>query len=365
MSDLKKTPLYEAHRQLGGKMVEFAGWEMPVQYQSVIAEHNNTRTAVGLFDVSHMGEVYFEGKEALANLQRLTCNDVSKLAIGQVQYSALLYENGTFVDDITAYRLGENRYFLCVNAANTTKDFEWIEAHLQGDVVCENRSSQFGQLALQGRKAPELLQQLTSEAVHEMGYYWFREIELLGKPMIVARMGYTGEDGFEIYCPQESTLELWETLLAKGQPFGIQPAGLAARDTLRMEVCFPLYGQDIDDQHNPLEAGLGRFVALEKEDFIGKSALQNVKTEGIQRKLIRFVLDVRGVPRPHYPILDETGEQPLGEVTSGTNSPTLGKGIGMGYVPVEQAKIGNKIQIEIRNKTFPATIVKPPFVKTH
>lgn len=363
MPDLKKTPLHEAHQQLGGKMVDFAGWEMPVQYQSVIAEHNNTRTAVGLFDVSHMGEVFLEGKDALANLQRITCNDASKLAIGQVQYSALLYENGTFVDDITVYRLGENRYFLCVNASNILKDFQWIESHLQGEVTCENRSSQFGQLALQGRNALDLLQKMTPEALHAMNYYGFKELELLGKPMLVARMGYTGEDGFEIYCPQETTRELWETLLAQGQAFGIRPAGLAARDTLRMEVCFPLYGQDIDDQHTPLEAGLGRFVAFDKGDFLGKSALEKIKAEGIQRKLIRFVLDVRGVPRPHYPILDETGQELLGEVTSGTNSPTLGKGIGMGYVPIAQAKIGHKIQIEIRKKLFPATIVKPPFVK--
>lgn len=363
MSELKKTPLYEVHRKLGGKLVDFAGWEMPVQYQSVVAEHNSTRNSVGLFDVSHMGEVFFEGKAALSNLQRLTCNDVSKLAIGQVQYSALLYDNGTFVDDITVYRLAENRYFLCVNAANTDKDCQWMQSHLQGEVHCENRSSEFGQIAIQGKNAIKILQEMTQEDLSQIPYYWFREIELCGSSMMLARMGYTGEDGFEIYCPQEHTVMLWETLLAQGKSLGITPAGLAARDTLRMEVCFPLYGQDIDDQHNPLEAGLGRFVALDKADFIGKSAVEKVKAEGIRRKLIRFVLDVRGVPRPYYLIFDETGEQALGEVTSGTSSPTLGQGIGMGYVPIEHAKIGSKLTIQIRNKMVPATIVKPPFVK--
>ncbi|MBF0278690.1 MAG: glycine cleavage system aminomethyltransferase GcvT [SAR324 cluster bacterium] len=362
MSELKTTPLNETHRQLGGKMVDFAGWEMPIQYKGVIAEHKNTREAVSLFDVSHMGEIYFEGKDALTNLQKLTCNDVSKMQIGQVQYSALLYENGTFVDDITVYRLAESSYFLCVNASNVEKNFLWIQSHLQGDLLCENRSSQIGQIAIQGQKAINVLQQISKESLEEIKYYWFREMELCGFPTTVARMGYTGEDGFEIYCPQEHTVAIWEALMEKGQSFGIAPAGLGARDTLRLEVCFPLYGQDIDDQHLPLEAGLGRFVALEKGDFIGKDILQKTKKEGIQRKLIRFVLDVRGVPRSHYLIYDAEGQRSIGEVSSGTSSPTLGKGIGMGYVPIEHSKIGNKINIQIRNKMVPASIVKPPFV---
>lgn len=363
MSELKKTPLNDVHRQLGGKMVDFAGWEMPIQYEGVMAEHKNTRTAVSLFDVSHMGEIYFEGKDALKNLQKLTCNDVSKLEIGQVQYSALLYENGTFVDDITIYRLAEDHYFLCVNASNTDKNVAWIEANLEGNVQCENRSAQIGQIAIQGKKASAVLQTMTKAPLADLQYYWFREMELCGHPATVARMGYTGEDGFEVYCPQEHTVEIWEAMMAQGKPFGIAPAGLAARDTLRLEVCFPLYGQDIDDQHLPLEAGLGRFVALEKDDFIGKNALKKVKEAGIKRKLIRFVLDVRGVPRSHYLIYDADGQQSLGEVTSGTSSPTLGQGIGMGYVPIEHSKIGSKIKIQIRNKMVPATIVKPPFVK--
>ena len=362
MTELKKTPLHGIHQQLGAKFVDFAGWEMPVQYESIITEHQITRKAVTLFDVSHMGEIFLEGKDALANLQRLTCNDVSKLKDGQVQYSALLYENGTFVDDITVYRFSGEHFLLCVNASNINKDFQWIHKNLQGQVQCENRSYQFAQIAIQGKYAQQVLESFTKKPLHDMRYYWFREINLCGDPVMLARMGYTGEDGFEIYCPPESSEEIWETLMYHGLNFGIFPAGLGARDTLRLEACFPLYGQDIDDQHNPLEAGLARFVALEKDDFLGKNALQQVKGEGIQRKLIHFVLDVRGVPRPHYPILDAEGAKTLGEVTSGTSSPTLGKGIGMGYVPLKHSKIGETLNVRIRNKLFPATIVKPPFV---
>ncbi len=343
-------------------MVEFAGWEMPIQYEGIMAEHKHTREAVSLFDVSHMGEFYFEGKDALQNLQKLTCNDVSRLAIGQVQYSALLYENGTFVDDITVYRLGEEKYFMCVNAANTDKDFAWIQSNLSGDLKCENRSAEIGQIAIQGKNAVDVLKTMTSEPIDTIKYYWFMEIELCGHPVTLARMGYTGEDGYEVFCQREHTAEIWETLMEKGKPFQIAPVGLGARNTLRLEVCFPLYGQDIDDQHLPLEAGLGKFVALDKASFLGKDAVATQKAEGLQRKLIRFALDVRGVPRPHYLIFDETANVPIGEVTSGTSSPTLGKGIGMGYVKIANSKIGTKVNIQVRNKMLPATIVKPPFV---
>lgn len=362
VSELKKTALHAIHQRYGAKLVEFAGWEMPIQYKGIIAEHKQTRESVSLFDVSHMGEVYFKGKDALANLQKLTSNDVAALEIGQVQYSTLLYENGTFIDDITVYRLGEDYYFLCVNAANVEKDFSWIQSHLFGEVECENRSSEVGQIAIQGRKSVETLKALTYEAVEEIGYYWFKEIELLGKSVLVARMGYTGEDGFEIFSDPDHSVTLWEALMEKGAPYGIAPAGLGARDTLRLEVCFPLYGQDIDDQHIPVEAGLGRFVVMDKDDFIGKAALLEAKGK-LKQKLIRFVLDDRGVPRPHYKIFDESGEQLLGEITSGTSSPSLGKGIGMAYVPKAFSKVGTKINVEIRNKLVPATIVKPPFVK--
>jgi aminomethyltransferase len=362
MIELKKTPLNEVHHQLGAKFVDFAGWEMPIQYESIITEHHNTRNAVSLFDVSHMGEIFIEGTDALSNLQRLTCNDVSRLSDGEVQYSALLYENGTFVDDVTVYRISNELYFLCVNASNTDKDFQWIRSNLEGQAHCENRSAQFAQIAIQGKYAQQVLESITKKTLQDLRYYCFREIDLDGHPVILARMGYTGEDGFEIYCPPQSSEEIWETLMFHGLIFGIFPAGLGARDTLRLEVCFPLYGQDIDDRHNPLEAGLGRFVALQKKDFLGKEALQKAKSEGIQQKLIRFILDVRGIPRPHYPILDARGEQVLGEVSSGTSSPTLGKGIGMGYVPLDHSNIGETLNIQIRNRLFPATIVKPPFV---
>ncbi len=362
MTTIKKTPLNEIHHKLGARMVEFAGWDMPIQYEGIMAEHKHTREAVSLFDVSHMGEVYFEGKDALQNLQNLTCNDVSRLEVGQVQYSALLYENGTFVDDVTLYRLGEEKYFMCVNAANTDKDFAWIQANLSGDLQCENRSSEIGQIAIQGRNAVDILKKMTTKPVDTIKYYWFMQIELCGHPVTIARMGYTGEDGYEIFCQKDHTVEIWEALMEEGKSFQIAPAGLGARDTLRLEVCFPLYGQDIDDQHLPLEAGLGKFVALKKEKFIGKEAVAAQKAEGLQRKLIRFTLDVRGVPRPHYLIFDEAGKDPIGAVTSGTSSPTLGQGIGMGYVGIENSKIGTKINIQVRNKMLPATIVKPPFV---
>ena len=362
MTELKKTPLNELHHQMGAKFVDFAGWEMPILYDSIITEHHNTRNSVSLFDVSHMGEIFIEGKDALTNLQRLTCNDVSKLSDGQAQYSALLYENGTFVDDVTVYRISEEQYFLCTNASNTDKDFQWIRSNLEGRVCCENRSARYAQIAIQGKYAQPVLESITKKPLQDIRYYCFREIELYEHPVMLARMGYTGEDGFEIYCPPESSEEIWKALVYYGLNYGILPAGLGSRDTLRLEVCFPLYGQDIDDRHNPLEAGLGRFVALQKNEFLGKEALQKVKSEGIRQKLIRFILDVRGVPRPHYPILDAKGDRVLGEVTSGSSSPTLRKGIGMGYVPIEHSKVGETLNIQIRNKLFPATIVKPPFV---
>lgn len=363
MSEVKKTPLNEIHREAGGKMVDFAGWEMPIQYEGIVAEHKKTRESVTLFDVSHMGEIHFQGNDALANLQNLTTNDVSTLEIGQVQYSMLLYPNGTMVDDITVYRLAESHYFLCVNAANITKDYEWIRSQLVGEVDCENRSDTIGQIAIQGKSAVKIVEALVGESLENLGYYWFKETTLAGKSILLARMGYTGEDGFEIFCDRDDTVSIWQALMKEGEPFGISPAGLGARDTLRLEVCFPLYGQDIDDQHHPIEAGLGRFVVLAKDDFIGKDAIVAAKKEGLQRKLIRFTLSVRGVPRPHYKLYDETGERCIGEVTSGTSSPSLGQGIGMGYVEKAYSKIGTAILVEIRKKKVPASIVKPPFVK--
>ena len=344
--------------------MEFHGWELPIQYDGIIAEHKRTREQASLFDVSHMGEIILEGKDALANLQQITTNDLSILAVGQVQYSAMLYENGTVVDDLTVYRLGKDRYQLCVNAANIEKDFSWIKKNLNGDLSCENRSDRIGQIAVQGPKAEKLLQSLTTIDLKKIKYYWCATAKIAEKGTLVARMGYTGEDGFEIFCALDDTIYLWETLLKKGQPYGVAPAGLGARDTLRLEVCYPLYGNDIDDQHNILESGLGWIVKFKKGNFIGKDALLKVKEKGLKRRLVSFKLDEKGVPRQGSLIFDAQGEKQIGKVTSGTSSPTLGKGIGMGYVPLSSKESGTKITIQIRKRFLTATVIQPPFVIT-
>ena len=362
MSEINVTPLNKSHKEMGGNMVDFHGWEMPVIYDGLVAEHLRTRESVSLFDVSHMGEVIFEGIDALACIQRLTTNDVSSLAIGQVQYSAMLYEDGTIVDDITVYRLGENRYQFCINSANTDKDVEWIRKNIAGDVKCENISSNIGQIAIQGRFSDEVLQTLTGYDLKKIKYYWCADAEILGSKVLIARMGYTGEDGFEIFCQKEDTLKIWDKLLEVGQPHKIAPAGLGARDTLRLEMGYCLYGNDIDNNHNALESGLDWIVKMDASDFIGKAALQKAKKTGIKRRLVPFILEGKGVPRQDYKIFDELGESEIGIVSSGTSSPSLKKGIGMGYVIDDYLKKGTKITIQIRNKKVPAIITRAPFV---
>lgn len=363
MSDINKTPLNESHKELGGNMVDFHGWEMPVIYEGIVAEHLRTREAVTLFDVSHMGEVIVEGKDALANVQNLTTNDVASLEIGQVQYSAMLYENGTIVDDLTVYRLGEERFQLCINSANTEKDVAWIGKNIKGDVKWENTSNSVGQIAIQGRNSDAVLQTMTEYDLKQIKYYWCAETEILGFPVLIARMGYTGEDGFEIFCNKDDTLAIWKKLLENGKPYNIAPAGLGARDTLRLEMCYCLYGNDIDDEHNALESSLGWIIKLDASDFIGKKALLEAKKEGIKQRLIPFYLEGKGVPRQGYKIFDESGEKEIGKVTSGTSSPSLKKGIGMGYVLKDWFPKDSKITIEIRNKKVPAVVTRPPFVK--
>jgi aminomethyltransferase len=363
MSEINITPLNESHKELGGNMVDFHGWEMPVIYDGLVAEHLRTRKSVSLFDVSHMGEVIFEGNDALACIQHLTTNDVASLAIGQVQYSAMLYEDGTIVDDITVYRLGENRYQLCINSANTDKDIEWIRKNISGDLKWTDISSNIGQIAIQGCFSDQVLQPLTDYNLKKIKYYWCAETELLGFQVLIARMGYTGEDGFEIFCQKEHTLEIWKKLLETGKPYKIAPAGLGARDTLRLEMCYCLYGNDIDDEHNALESNLGWIVKMDTIDFIGKSALQKAKETGIKRRLIPFILEGKGVPRQGYKIFDELGEKEIGIVSSGTSSPCLKRGIGMGYVGHDYLKKGTKITIQIRNKNVPAIVTRAPFVE--
>ena len=362
MSELKKTPLHESHRVLGGKLVDFHGWEMPVQYDGLIKEHLRTREGVSLFDVSHMGEVMMEGKDALANIQKLTTNDASSLAIGQVQLSTMLYPNGTIVDDLTVYRLDDERYQLCINSANTDKDFDWIKSNIRGELICENTSSEVGQIAIQGKYADAIVQQLTRYRLKEINYYWCAELELMELPVIIARMGYTGEDGFEIFCRKNDTKKIWNKLLSLGKPFSIAPAGLGARDTLRLEMGYSLYGNDIDDQHNVLESGLGWLVKLDSSDFIGKEVILKEKEKGISQKLVPFILNEKGVPRQGYKIFDETGTTEIGIVTSGTSSPSLKKGIGMGYIKKGYFSKGEKIRIQIRKNFISATITKTPFI---
>jgi aminomethyltransferase len=358
----RRTPLYEAHRKLGARMVDFAGWEMPVQYSSVIAEHEAVRTAVGLFDVSHMGEVEFSGPGALESANYLISNDLTRCADGQAVYAGLLNEQGGFVDDLVAYRFSAERIFICVNAANRAKDFAWMHERAPG-VKPVDRGDEFGQLAVQGPRAAALVQRLTPGVdLSQVGTYRFIQGLVTGVHCLISRTGYTGEDGFELYCPTEHTERLWQALLDEGQAEGIKPCGLGARDSLRTEMKYTLYGNDIDDQHTALEAGLGWAVKLDKPGgFIGREALLAQKAAGVQRKLVGFELTGSGIPRHGYPILKDG--QRVGEVTSGTMGPSVKKPIGLGYVPVALASEGSTFDVEIRGRAVPAQVVKTPFWK--
>lgn len=356
----KQTPLNQAHRQLGARMVDFSGWEMPVQYSSVIAEHEAVRNAAGLFDVSHMGEIEFRGPGALEQANALISNDLARISDGQALYAGLLNERGGFVDDVVAYRFSPERIFICVNAANREKDFEWMRSHAR-QVAPVNRSDQFAQLALQGPKSPAILERLTQTDLSRIGTYRFTTGEVAGVPCIVARTGYTGEDGFELYCDPTHAEKLWFALLEAGSPEGIKPAGLGARDSLRTEMKYALYGNDIDEDHTPLEAGLGWIVKLDKSEFVGKEALERQKREGVKRKLVGFELTEPGIPRHGYPIA-ANGHR-VGEVTSGTMGPSVKKAIGMGYVPAQLAGEGSTFQVQMRGRPVGARVVKTPFWK--
>jgi aminomethyltransferase len=334
---------------------------MPVQYAGILEEHRAVRTRAGLFDVSHMGEFEISGPGALEAVQRVTTNDASRLQIGQVQYSALATPEGTFVDDLTVYRLAEDRYGLTVNAANIEKDFAWIRERIPRSVRASDLSDQTALLALQGPRAQEILQKLTAVDLGRVRYYWFALGRVLDLPCCISRTGYTGEDGFEIYARAEDAAALWNGLLDAGRPLGLQPCGLGARDTLRLEAKMALYGNDIDDRHTVLEADLGWIVKLDKGDFIGREALARQKAEGIRRKLIGFEMIGRGIARPHYPIVKD-GRQ-IGEVTSGGPAPSLGKNIGLGYVEIEHADVGSEFEIVIRNAPIRARVVPTPFYR--
>ncbi len=357
--EAKKTGLYDIHVRLGAKMVEFAGFLMPIQYTSIIEEHKKVRTSVGVFDVSHMGEIEVRGPKALEFVNYITINDASKLAVNQAQYTAMCYPDGGIVDDLICYRM-EDHYLLVVNASNTEKDYRWILENKIEGVEIENISDRITQIAVQGRNAEPALQKLTDVDLSAIKFYWFLEGELAGVPMIISRTGYTGEPGFELYFDRQYSEQVWNAVFEAGKEFDIAPIGLGARDTLRLEKKYCLYGNDIDQTTNPLEAGLGWITKLDKGDFIGRDALLKVKQEGLKRKLMGFISEGRMIPRHHYPI--EIDGQSVGHVTSGCFSPILEKNIGLGYIAVEHAKIGEKITIDARGRKMPATIVKTPFV---
>lgn len=358
---LKRTPLFSLHEELGARVVDFAGWEMPVSFSGVVEEHLAVRRAAGLFDVSHMGELFVEGPRALALLQSLTPNDVTRLVDGRAQYSALTTEDGCFVDDLPVYRLGEGRYLLVANAANVEKDFEWIRSRVQGDVSVRDASEETALLALQGPKAASILDPLTDVDLSSVKYYRFAEGRVLGETAMVSRMGYTGEDGFEIMLSAESAVTVARGLLSEGASKGLVPTGLAARDTLRLEAKMALYGNDIDEEHTVLEADLGWIVKWEKGDFLGREALARQKEEGVRRKLVGFEMVDRGIARHGYPTF--VNGAPGEPVTSGSHAPYLKKNIGLVYLPVEAAHVGSEFEVEIRGRRAKARVAPTPFYK--
>lgn len=361
---LKRTPLYAEHKALGARLVEFSGWEMPVQYSSIIDEHNAVRTHAGLFDVSHMGEFKASGADALAFLQYLVPNDVSKLASGQALYTQLCKPDAGVIDDLLIYHLSDDDYMLVVNAGNIDRDYAWVEQQSKNfpNLQLANQSDTTALLALQGPLAQSILQSLTEVDLASIGYYHFEAGLVDGVNCIISRTGYTGEDGFELYFAPVDAPKLWNDLLAAGKPQGLLPAGLGARDTLRLEAGYCLYGHELNEQTNPLEAGLGWTVKLNKgSDFIGHDALVKIKEQGVERKLIGVEMIERGVCRSEYVIYDN--EHPIGSLTSGAPSPTLHKNIGMGYVVAAHAKIGEEVAIDIRGKKVAARIVALPFYK--
>jgi aminomethyltransferase len=361
MADTKKTTLYDTHVKLGAKIVPFAGYFMPIQYSGIVEEHLKVRESVGMFDVSHMGEFRVKGEKAEEFLNNLTVNDVTTLTPGKAHYSMMLYPEGGIVDDLIIYKIAENHYYMVVNASNMEKDFNWAREHMPDGVTLTNESDTTGLLAVQGPNSIETLQKLTKVNLKEMKPFTFIEEELAGKKMLISATGYTGEKGFELYLKAEDAPAVWAEVMKAGEEFGILPIGLGARDTLRMEKKMSLYGNDIDQDTNPLEAGLGWVVKLDSGDFVGKEALLKVKAEGLKRKLITFKMIDKGIPRHHYKILSEE-ETEIGFVTSGTHSPSLGIGIGLGYVAFPYRKSGTKILIQTRRKNLLAEIVKPPLV---
>ncbi len=356
---MRRTPLYEKHVSAGGRFVDFGGWELPVHYTGIQAEHRAVRGRAGLFDVSHMGEIDVRGDDAVAALDRLVTNDLSAVADGQACYTAMCYPDGGIVDDLVVYRFSRQRVFICCNASNRAKDFEWIGEHLQG-ASATDVGDDYAQLALQGPEAPALLQALTDTPLADIARFRFATGRIAGHETIISRTGYTGEDGFELYTAPAAGPAIWEALFESAGD-ALVPVGLGARDTLRLEMKYALYGNDIDESTTPLEAGLGWVTKLKKEAFIGLEALRAQRAAGVPRRLVAFVMDGRAPARQGYEVVDSAGDV-VGRVTSGTRSPTLGKNIGLAYVPTGQHRAGTPLRIRIRGRDETATIVKPPFV---
>jgi aminomethyltransferase len=364
MDGLKRTPLYELHLKYGGNMIEFGGWSLPVQYTGIKEEHQAVRTGCGLFDVSHMGEVSVKGGDALALLQKLVTNDPARLAAGQVQYTPMCYPDGGVVDDLLIYKFGDTEYLLVINAANIAKDWAWILEQSAGlDVAINNLSETTAQLALQGRLAETILARLSDRPLADLKYYWFYpQSRVAGKEVLISRTGYTGEDGFEIYCRPEDASALWEALLETGKPLGLVPVGLGCRDTLRFEACLPLYGHELSATISPLEAGLSPFVKLEKPAFNGQAALAAQKQRGLQRKIVGLKALGRGVARAGYPVLADDGRV-IGSVTSGSYAPTLDQNLALALVEIDYAAVGQKLGFAVRGKIIAAEVVAKPFYK--
>lgn len=367
---LKRTALFEEHQRLGGRLIDFGGWELPVQYSGVMDEHLACRNSAGLFDVSHMGEVTVEGPDAEAFLNTLVTNNVAKVAIQQAQYAAMCNERGGIVDDLVIYRRTKDRFLVVVNASNTDKDFAWMKQVLESNrqrfsnVRLSNESSRYTQIAIQGRNAAAILRKLTSSDLSSIKTYWFTEGTVLKDvPAILARTGYTGEDGFEIYVPWETGPEVWRALVEAGTPEGLKPCGLGARDTLRLEMKYPLYGHELSDETNPLEAGLGWVVKLDKGDFVGRVPTLALKEKGLARQLVGLRLLERGIPRQGYAVHTKDGTQSVGVLTSGTQSPSLKQAIGIAYVAMSHSKVGTLVTVDIRGTKVPAEIVPTPFYK--
>ncbi len=363
MSQLKRTPLFEVYKDYGAKTIDFGGWDLPVQFSSIKEEHEAVRTKAGLFDVSHMGEIEVKGTDSLKYLQKMMTNDISKLKNSGAQYTAMCYENGGTVDDLLVYKIEDDHYLLVVNASNIEKDFNWLQDHAEGNVELKNLSEDMAQLAIQGPLAEKVLQKLAGTNLSDIGFFKFQQdVDLNGKKALVSRTGYTGEDGFEVYCDAKDAAALWNEILEAGKEEGVLPCGLGARDTLRFEANLALYGQELSPDITPLEAGIGFAVKVNKEaDFIGKEVLKNQKENGVPRKLAGIEMIDRGIPRHGYPVYK--GEELIGEVTTGTQSPTLKKNIGLVLIKKEHAELGSELEVEIRGKRLKAKIEATPFYK--